>query len=100
MSPEQLVPEPCSGARSHPSRSARHVKFCAVRRDLREILLLVSVVLIGYAANSRWSTHVGGWREWVSNIGGVLFLSGLVILPVALVAAFVGLLRRQFTNHF
>jgi hypothetical protein len=71
-----------------------------VRRDLREILFLVGAVLIGYAANSGWRTHVGGWREWTSNIGGVLFLSGLVILPVALVAAFVRVLRRQFTNPF
>ena len=63
-------------------------------RDLREILLLVGAVLLGYAASSTWSTHFGGWREWASNIGGVLFLWGLVILPVALIAAFVRALRR------
>ena len=60
-----------------------------MRRALHEIVCLVALMLIGYSANNRWSTHIGGWREWAANIGGVLYVSDVIILPVALIAAVV-----------
>jgi uncharacterized membrane protein len=68
-----------------------------MRRDVREILVLIAVVIAGHAANDRWSTHIGGWQEWAASIGGVLYLAGLIILPVAVIAALVRR-RKRFAN--
>jgi uncharacterized membrane protein len=70
-----------------------------MERDLREILVLVAAVIVGHAANDTWSTHIGGWQEWAASIGGVLYLSGLIILPVAIIAALIRR-RKHFANLF
>jgi hypothetical protein len=58
-----------------------------VRRDLGQIGLAAILLLMGYAANQRWNTQIGGWREIGAVVGGVIFVAMLIVLPVALIAA-------------
>jgi hypothetical protein len=55
-----------------------------VRRDLVQLGIGVLLLLVGYAANDRWNTEVGGWRELFSIVGGVLFVAMLIAVPVAI----------------
>jgi hypothetical protein len=67
-----------------------------MRRDLARAIILGAVLLLGYAMNSRWNTSMGGWREACAVIGGVIFVSTLILLPLAIIAAGTRLGRRRF----